>query len=200
MTGDALAAYENYDDPLPELVQEAVSQSKLLGIAQMCLPDTGRFLQLLACHQGVGVIGETGTACGVGAAWMVSGMRPGARLVTVELDPERAGAAKRLFAGRDDVTVICGDGREIIKHGPFDLLFGDGGRVGLDACIDIMRQGGAIVKDDLTPESAWTDDMRKKYISAKADPTRRKYLDNKNLLAQEIILTPDSSVMLAIKL
>jgi predicted O-methyltransferase YrrM len=55
---------------------------------------------LLAGGIGAGVIGETGTGGGVGLAWLASGAVPGARLVSVERDPERAAAARTLFADR----------------------------------------------------------------------------------------------------
>lgn len=48
-----------------------------------------------------GVIGETGTRCGVGLAWLASAAGPGTRLVSVERRPARHAVARRVFAGDD---------------------------------------------------------------------------------------------------
>jgi predicted O-methyltransferase YrrM len=63
-----------------------------------CLPDVGRFLAVLAAGFAGGTIGELGTGVGVGAAWIVSGMPADCRLITVEIDQERAAVARELLA------------------------------------------------------------------------------------------------------
>jgi predicted O-methyltransferase YrrM len=166
----------------------------------MCLPEVGQFLQIIASHQR-GLIGEIGTACGVGAAWIASGMQKGTRLITVELKPERAALASRLFAEREDVTVICGDAHEISKFGPFDMLFTDGGGYKtVDETLELVRKGGFLIKDDLTPEASWTAEERQKWGSTGDDSRRREWLQNPKLLAQELALAPRISVFLASKL
>ena len=65
----------------------------------------------------------------MGLAWLASGARPGTRLVSVEIDAERAGLVADLFAGLPQVVIIPGDWREICPAGPFDLLVLDGGGV-----------------------------------------------------------------------
>jgi hypothetical protein len=63
----------------------------------------------------------------VGLAWLASGARPGTRLVSVEIDTERAGLVAPLFADLPHVAVRPGDWREIYRAAPFDLLVLDGG-------------------------------------------------------------------------
>ena len=82
------ASYDGLTD-LPSLVERAVDLARRLGFANSCRPEHGRLLHALAA--GAGTIGETGTGCGVGLAWLASGARPGTRLVSVEIDTERAG-------------------------------------------------------------------------------------------------------------
>jgi predicted O-methyltransferase YrrM len=120
------------------LVERAVTLARHEGFANSCRPEHGRLLFALAA--GAEVIGETGTGCGVGLAWLASGASPGARLVSVELDATRAERAAQLFSGVPQVTVIQGDWPEIYPHGPFDLL---------------LRPGGTLVIDDLTPARHW---------------------------------------------
>src|SRR4029079_5206420 len=64
---------------------------------------------------------EIGTAFGEGAAAIAE---TAASLVTVELDPERARAARERLPG--EVTVLEGDWREVLQ-GPFEFVFVDGG-------------------------------------------------------------------------
>jgi hypothetical protein len=61
---------------LPPLVARAVSVARQAGFGSSCLPAHGRLLQLLAGGVGAGVIGETGTGCGVGLAWLPAGPGP----------------------------------------------------------------------------------------------------------------------------
>ena len=72
--------------------------------------------------------------------------------------PPRAAAAAGLLAADDRVTVLAGDARAVLPpHGPFDLLFADGGwrdPSGLASLVDLVRVGGRVVMDDVTPLAA----------------------------------------------
>ena len=124
MSPQGTAAYDGLTD-LPPLVERAVDLARRLGFANSCRPEHGRLLHALAA--GAGTIGETGTGCGVGLAWLASGARPGTRLVSVEIDAERAGLVADLFADLPHLAVLPGDWREIYRAAPFDLLVLDGG-------------------------------------------------------------------------
>lgn len=141
---------------LPPLVERAAQTAQQLDFPYSCRPEQGRLLHALAA--GARRIGETGTGCGVGLAWLVSGMRAGATAVSVERDPVRAEAAAKLFAPyAPDVNVVCAQWTEIAAHGPFDLLVLDGGGQGKDAggaAADpaaLLTPGGLLVVDDFTP-------------------------------------------------
>ncbi len=67
MSAEGTAAYDGLTD-LPPLVQRAVDLARRLGFAYSCRPEHGRLLRALAA--GAGTIGETGTGCGVGLAWL----------------------------------------------------------------------------------------------------------------------------------
>jgi predicted O-methyltransferase YrrM len=110
-------AYEGLTD-LPPLVERAVDLARREGFANSCRPEHGRLLHALAV--GAGRIGETGTGCGVGLAWLASGARPGTRLFSVELDTGRAALAAELFADHPQVTVLRGDWTKITEEAPFD--------------------------------------------------------------------------------
>ena len=125
------------------------------AIPSACLPGVGRLLAVLAagCHGGR--IGEIGTGAGVGSAWLASAMPRDCLLVTVEIDGERAAQAARLLAGDGRVRVLTGDGDQVMRQdSPFDLLFADGGApdpARYAALVDLLRVGGQIVMDDVTP-------------------------------------------------
>jgi hypothetical protein len=76
------AAYDGLTD-LPPLVERAVAVARREGFANSCRPEQGRLLLALAA--GAQTIGETGTGCGVGLAWLASGARPGTRLRLAQL-------------------------------------------------------------------------------------------------------------------
>ncbi|WP_406176487.1 O-methyltransferase [Streptomyces canus] len=145
---------------LPPLVERALAAARTHGFPYSCRPEQGRLLQVLA-GGARSRIGETGTGCGVGLAWLVSGARDGVRLLSVERDPERARVAAEVFADRPDVRILHGDWRRIEDHGPYDLLVLDGGGTGKTpddtpaGPARLLAPGGRIVIDDFTPASDW---------------------------------------------
>lgn len=128
------------------------------GPASPCTPGVGRLLAALAAAKPGGLIAEMGTACGVGCAWLASGMNDGARLVSAEINPEMAEAAAKLLVEDARIEVRAGDWyAELGPLAPFDLLFADSGvrEELLDAeresLADWLKPGGILVMDDLTP-------------------------------------------------
>jgi len=187
-------SYDGLRD-LPPLVERAVDLARREGFARSCRPEHGRLLHALAA--GAGTIGETGTGCGVGLAWLASGARPGTRLVSVERDAARAALAAELFAGQSHVTVIHGDWTEIAGQAPYDLLVLDGGGQGKDGgpAVDpeaLLRPGGTLVIDDLTPASSWPP-----LFEGQPDPGRMTWHDHPAVDAAEIRLAPDLAAMVA---
>jgi predicted O-methyltransferase YrrM len=154
----------------PDLVRRAVAAARQIGFpvrrddpghdrGSASLPGTGRFLAMLAagCQRG-GRIGELGTGTGIGTAWMSGAMPADCTLVTAELDPDRAAAAARVLAGDTRVTVLTGDAASLIAaHGPYDLIFADSGvrdAAAFGALVGLLKPGGRIVMDDVTPVAA----------------------------------------------
>jgi hypothetical protein len=67
---------------LPSMVEAAVNLARSTSLDYSCHPAQGRLLSLLAHGRPGGLIGETGTGCGVGLAWMLSSADPSTRLVS----------------------------------------------------------------------------------------------------------------------
>ncbi|HEX5505395.1 MAG TPA: class I SAM-dependent methyltransferase [Thermomicrobiales bacterium] len=182
----------------PPLVRRATALAERFGFAQSCTPETGRLLRVLAAQVRDGVVGEMGTGCGVGAAWLASALAPGVSLVTIELDAARATAARELFADVPAVHVLHGDWRELLPHGPFALLFADGGKAKQhepDALVAALRPGGLLVLDDLTPVDQWPAAWR-----GKPDPVREFWLNDPRLAATELLVSPRMAVIVAARL
>jgi len=185
---------------LPPLVQRAKALAAGLGFESSCTDDVGTVLRLLAASAASRRIGEIGTGCGVGTAWLASGMRPEATITTIDLNHGQSAAAMALFSDLGRVRVITGDWHDILPKGPFDLLFVDVRFAKQDEparVVDSLAVGGIAILDDLTPVELWNDEQQQAW--ADGDPVRRYWLYDKRLIATELRVTADSSIVLAIR-
>jgi predicted O-methyltransferase YrrM len=190
---------------LPPLVAQAVALANTLGFIACCTPEQGALLQVLARGRTGGIIGETGTGCGAGLAWMASAVGPETRLISVEIDARRATACQALFAGLPHVTVLHGDWRLIAAYGPFDLLVldgGGGGKRGNDAPADpaaLLKPGGTLVLDDFHPPlECWPEDVAPMDAEGRSITAARQYwLQHPALFATEVRVRPEVSTILA---
>ena len=198
------ARYADRTD-LPPLVAQAVALANDLGFIHCCIPEQGVLLQVLARGRAGGVIGETGTGCGAGLAWMASAVGLETRLVSVEIDVARAAACKALFAALPNVTVLHGDWRLIEGYGPFDLLVldgGGGGKRGNDTPADpagLLKPGGTLVLDDFHPPlEFWPEEAgpRDEY-GRSTTAARAHWLQHPDLFATEVRVHPQMSAILA---
>ncbi|MFG1625613.1 O-methyltransferase [Kribbella sp. NPDC049227] len=182
-------------DELPPLVRRAHTVAERLGFPltrdqsgpSASLPGVGRFLAVLAAGCADGRIGELGTGVGVGTAWMAGAMPVGCELVTVELDELRASAAREVLADEPGVEVITGDAFSVLaERAPFDLLFADGGKSDPAALVGLLRIGGRLVVDDVTPTQLLPPDSPYRTD----DPKRRIFFTDPRLVSTEVVL-PD---------
>jgi predicted O-methyltransferase YrrM len=182
---------------LPPLVAAAVEAARREGFDNSCRPAHGRLLSVLAGGLGDARIGETGTGCGVGLAWLAGSASPGSHLVSVEQDATRATRSRELFAADPRVTVFEGDWRDLERHGPFDLLVLDGcghGKRGGET-IEVetwLRPGGLLVIDDFVPSDTWPP-----VHDGEVDEARLHWLTHPLLLATEIRTDPDAAAIVA---
>lgn len=190
-----LPAYGDLEG-FPELVAKAVRASRAIGYDRACIPEVGRLLQVLVSSRAGIRVCETGTACGVGAAWIASALDPSSSLVTVELDEQRAAVAAGVLAGLPNVRILTGDWSQIKPHGPFDFLFLDGGLVKSEwrEVANLCAPRGLIIFDDLTPPSAWTDELRRHL--ADGDPVRDAWRGRAGFAVSEVMVTERASVLL----
>jgi predicted O-methyltransferase YrrM len=176
------------------LVARAYEAAERLGFGNSSIPEVGRLLRVVAASRPSGRLAEIGTGTGVGAAAIAGGLVGGATLVTVETDAARAAAAAELFADRPDVRVVHGDWHDVLpREAPFDVVFFDGG--GWKArpfeegprVLELVPAGGLVVIDDLTPD--WPG----------PDPVRTFWLETAPVEAVEILTTPATAAILAVR-
>ena len=191
--------------PVPQLVHRAEALATAMRFERSSIREVGRLLALLAAARPRGRFAEIGTGTGVGSAWIASAMDPEALLVTVELDDERAAAAAGLFADHPGVRVLHGDWHELLPaEAPFGLLFFDGGgwkrsppaqmRAESERALELVASGGVVVLDNLTPEHLWPADA-----PTWPDALRERWLGGDDLVSTELLTTPESSAIVAVK-
>jgi predicted O-methyltransferase YrrM len=180
---------------IPALVRQATALAAELGFVSSCTPEVGRLLRVLAGACTRGRIGEIGTGCGVGTAWMAGALAPGVELWTVEIDARRAALARCLLRAVPGVQVLTGNWQTILPHGPFALLFADARAAKVEtpeSVVAALAPGGLLVLDDLTPEDQWPPEWL-----GRADRVRAWWLNESRLAATEIRVTPSAAVILA---
>ncbi|GAB3713463.1 class I SAM-dependent methyltransferase [Mariniluteicoccus flavus] len=180
---------------MPPLVTKALRASLSQGFIEATRSETGRLLATLAATR-TGTIAECGTGCGVGAAWLRSGAPTATRVITAELDDERALGARDTFAG-DDIEVLSADWTELGRRGPFSLLFLDAAiarATQVDEVITLVEPGGIVVIDDLVPCHTWppTD-------HSGIDVMRLEWLSDERVSSMEALVAEDTAVLVAVR-
>jgi predicted O-methyltransferase YrrM len=186
---------------IPALVQLAYAAARDVGFpvtrddpghgrGSASLPGTGRFLAMLAAGCTGGSIAELGTGAGIGSAWIADAMPADCTLVTAEIDPVRAAAAAEVLGSDDRVRVLTGDWTVLLPPlGPYDLIFCDSGvrdAATFGGLVDLLKPGGRIVNDDITPVLALPADSPFR----QADPKREFFAGESRLVWTEVVL-PD---------
>ncbi|PVG81429.1 cytidine deaminase [Nocardioides gansuensis] len=179
---------------LPEIVSRAFAVSRQAGYVSFCRNETGRLLATLAATRG-GTLAEFGTGCGVGTAWLRSGVRNGARILTAEKDKRLAKAAAKIFEDDPHVEVLEADWSTLHQRGPYSLIFLDSGdpeSVRVDAVVDLLEPGGIVVLDDFTPCEQWPP-----ITYGRVDTLREEWLTDERFTAVEVMIAPDASAIVA---
>jgi caffeoyl-CoA O-methyltransferase len=146
------------DEVLEELRYE-ISRRSLPEISISA--EVGRLLQVLLTSIGARRVVEVGTLGGYSAIWMGRALPAEGRLLSLELDPERAALAREFVARAGLETVIEvreGDARDVLKElaagpeAPFDAVFIDADKESyvdyLERALELVRPGGLIIADN----------------------------------------------------
>jgi predicted O-methyltransferase YrrM len=173
------------DEPTqcPAMVADIRARSTALGFDGSCQDRTGALLRTLAATKPHGRLLELGTGTGVGTAWILDGMTPDARLITVDRDPDVVAVATGLLGSDPRVEYVVVDVEEWLARyeGPrFDFVFVDCRTAKVrqhEAVMSLLQPGAVYVADDLHPRSFWTqrdEDLRDRHLAAvTGDPRLR---------------------------
>jgi predicted O-methyltransferase YrrM len=160
------------------------------GFEGSCDASVGRVLRMLtALARGKAL--DLGTGFGVSAAWMLDGLDAERRLVTVDDRAERCERVQSLFSPFANVTLLCGDWREALAHGPFGIAFVDAAPAkdeGVDDVVDALHVGGLVVLDDFTPGP-----MHR----GMPDDRWHAWMLHPRLAASEVVLGDDHAMVIA---
>jgi caffeoyl-CoA O-methyltransferase len=120
-------------------------------------PVVGRLLELLVHATRARLVLEIGTFAGLSALAMAGGLAPDGRIITCEIDRERAEFARARFAAAglgERIELRVGPAIETIDSldGPFDLVFIDADKAGYlayyEAVLPKLAAHGLIVVDN----------------------------------------------------
>jgi predicted O-methyltransferase YrrM len=179
---------------LPDVVSRAFDVSRKAGYVSFCRNETGRLLAALAATR-QGTMAEFGTGCGVGTAWLRSGARSGASILSAELDEKLAVAAQDIFDDDPQVEVLAADWSTLRNKGPYSLLFLDASSpddASVDSVADLVEPGGIVVMDDFTPCEVWPP-----ITAGRVDPLRERWLSDERFTSVEVMVAPDASALIA---
>lgn len=122
----------------------------------------GQFFELLARVAGAKNILEIGSLGGFSTAWLARGLPDGGKLISLELDSERAALTRSnldLFEFKAKVEVWAGDALHNLSEmaemdqPPFDMIFIDAEKsqypAYLDLCLPLSRPGTLIIADNV---------------------------------------------------
>jgi len=153
------------ESPLDDVLREmedlaALEQIPIIG------PLEGAVVKILTQlrHPTPKKILDIGTAIGYSALWIARALPDDSRIISIEIDPQRAQIAERYIekAGyHHQIEVIIGDALEVLPTlGQFDLIFqdvikhvyfGSDSKLALklfDYCVDHLVEGGILLGDN----------------------------------------------------
>lgn len=128
-----IAYIEEHSTPQDEVLAELYRYTFLNAVNPRMIagPVQGRFLGMISRMIQPLQILEIGTYTGYSAICLARGLKPGGRLITIEINDELRDVSLSFFekAGLSDkIELINGDAREILPglNDPFDLIYIDG--------------------------------------------------------------------------
>ena len=169
------------EGPVLEELRTAITEE---GLPEIYIsPEVGKALQVLLAAIGARRVLEIGTLGGYSALWMARALPADGRLVTLEIDPDRAEFARRFIAKAGMAGVVEvreGDARKVLaamvaaragdagsggadeRGEPFDAVFIDADKESyveyLDRSLQLVRPGGLILADNAFRDGRILDD------------------------------------------
>ena len=161
MTISELMGDTHLNPPIVKDIEEATAS---IGFTLGSDHFTGSLLRTLAASKPGGAFLELGTGTGLATAWILDGMDPLSRLITVDREEKHTSIARRFLGHDPRVTFQQMDGLDFIssmrKQGiTFDLIFADmqpGKFQAREETLQLLANGGIYIVDDLLPQPKWS--------------------------------------------
>jgi caffeoyl-CoA O-methyltransferase len=193
---DAVEAYLATLHPPGDAVVEAIESDGREQNLPLVQPASARLLRSLVIATGAKRVLEIGTCIGYSAVWMAQALPPDGLVITLEVNPDRAAAARRNIerAGLTErISVIVGDASRLLHKvaGPFDLVFQDSDKQlyepMLDRLVALLRPGGVLATDNVL----WNGEVVEGYVS----PPQRDPADTAALRRYNARLASDARLL-----
>jgi predicted O-methyltransferase YrrM len=195
------------DEFLPEddaLVLARRNAAEVGGAAPVS-PLTGGVLRFTAAAIGARSVVEIGTGCGTSGIWLLRGMRPGAVLTSVDVEPEHQRLARAAFVAAglpsSRYRLIGGLAAEVLPRladAAYDMVFCDADRDEfggyLTAALRLLRPGGIVIFNAVLPGSTAGERMPTDAEAAAAAELREQVRSDERLVP---VLLPVGNGLLA---
>jgi predicted O-methyltransferase YrrM len=166
---DVTLAYVDQFLPEDEALNTTRRNAAEVGGAAPVSPVTGGALRFIAAAMGAKSVVEIGTGCGTSGIWLLRGMRPGAVLTSVDVEPEHQRLARAAFLAAGFASsryrLIGGLALEVLPRladGAYDMVFCDADPQEypeyLTAALRLLRPGGIVAIDDALGSGHGPDD------------------------------------------
>ena len=178
-----------------ELLRELRAEIARRGLPEIYIsPDQGRLMQVLLAAIGARRVLEIGTLGGYSTLWIARALPDEGRVLTLEIDPDRAAFARDFArrAGLDPVIQVrVGAALDLIPtitadEPPFDACFIDADKARypdyLDHALRLVRPGGLILADN----TLWAGRVLEN--PPQSDETRAIQTFNRRLAASDQLL------------
>jgi predicted O-methyltransferase YrrM len=208
LASDAVEAYAAaHTTPAAYHLQALAAETRAaLDTPQMLTGEVeGRLLEFLVFLARPRLVLEIGTYSGYSALSMAQTLRDGARIISCELDPERARFAERHISAAglaDRIEIRRGPALETIDglDGPFDLVFIDADKTGYldyyEAVLPKLADAGLVVVDNVL----WSGRVAEPPSDDDSESTRALRAFNEHVAADartvNVMLTVRDGVML----
>ncbi|MFT5884786.1 MAG: putative O-methyltransferase YrrM [Arcticibacterium sp.] len=147
------------------LIQKATESANFTMPSDML---TCGLLKTLAATKIGGSFLELGTGTGLSTAWILDGMDNETSLISFDNDPELISIASKFLKDDSRLNLVVADGEDWImenREKRFDYIFADtwhGKYLLLDETINMLKEGGLYIVDDMIPHENWPEGHKEK--------------------------------------
>ncbi|WP_240486022.1 O-methyltransferase [Anditalea andensis] len=156
---------------IPEAYFDIDKATKENGFTMSSDQLTCSLLKLLAASKPSGKFLELGTGTGLSTAWILDGMDNNSTLISVDNDGTLLEIAKKHLGNDDRLQLILSDGEDWVYNNldqRFDYIFADtwhGKYLLLDEVLDMLKEGGFYIVDDMMPQPNWPEGHQEKAVN-----------------------------------